>query len=186
LGVGPLEPDPLHINAVKPAPFTTPHWQQGDLLVSSRHRSLIFLYRPSTGRITWHRVGPWINQHDPDFLGQHRISVFSNNVVSSPHNRTDTDATLLDNGNQVLVYDFRTNRVSAPYQEVMQRIGLSTVTGGSHTILSDGSLFVYFNNRGLGALHNRASDSIHWFGAPVSDDRVRLGAVPIVLDTSVH
>ncbi len=183
LGVGPVEPDAIHLNAVKPAETTTQYWNEGDLLMSSRHLSLVFLYRPATGKVIWHKSGPWLNQHDPDFLGSDRISVFGNDVVSTYGNRTSKDVPFLDRGNDIYIYDFKNDAVSTPYSEIMQRSGLSTVTGGSHTILSDGSLFAYFTNAGVGFIHNPGKSSLHYFGVIAGPGKISIGAAPTVYET---
>ena len=76
-----LNDDPIHINQIKIAPRGSEHWQQGDLLISARSLSTVFLYRPSTNKIIWHRTGPWLNQHSADFVDNHRISIFDNNAI---------------------------------------------------------------------------------------------------------
>ena len=183
-GVGPIEWDPIHLNSVKPAPTSTRYWNQGDLLMSSRHLSLVFLYRPDTGKVIWHHAGPWLNQHDPDFLGNHRISVFGNDVVSAFNNRSSKQAPLLAQGNDIYIYDFATSAVSTPYSEMMRHTGLVTITGGAHTILSDGSVFTYFTNLGIGSIYNAAKASIHYFGVMAGNQKVSVGAAPRVYEPS--
>jgi hypothetical protein len=59
-----------------------PHFPQfaaGDLLLSFREISLVAVVNPDTHQMKWWNVGPWIEQHDPDFLPDGRISVYSNN-----------------------------------------------------------------------------------------------------------
>ena len=45
--------DGLHLNDIQPALTDSPYWKKGDLFLSLRHKSLILLYRPSTGKIIW-------------------------------------------------------------------------------------------------------------------------------------
>jgi hypothetical protein len=180
LGNGLIQNDPIHLNAVKPASTNSPYWNKDDLLMSSRHLSLVFLYRPQTNKIIWYRRGPWLNQHDPDFFGTTGISVFGNDIVISPNDRKSTDSVLLNDQNEIYVYDFASDRVVKPYSDIMKRIGLTTVTGGNHTILSDGSLFVYFSNAGIGCIHNAQRDSLHCFGTRAGVDSVSIGSAPKV------
>jgi hypothetical protein len=182
-GVGPIEWDAIHLNAIKPAESTTRYWNKGDLLMSSRHLSTIFLYRPDTGKVIWHQTGPWLNQHDPDFLGSNRISVFGNDVVSAFNNRTSKEAQFLGDGNDIYVYDFLTKSVRTPYTEMIRSTGLSTITGGSHTILTDGSVFIYFTNAGVGAMYNAEKTSLHYFGVISSQNKVSIGAAPVVYES---
>lgn len=165
LGVGPLEEDAIHLNAVKVAEMESDYWEVGDLLMSARHMSLVFLYRPSTGKIIWHQSGPWLNQHDPDFLNSTEISVFGNDMVSSYSNRTSEEATnYIDGGNDIYVYNFETQETSIRYKDVMDRAGLATVTSGEHHVFDDGSLFVWFSNTGMSMIYNEKSDTIGYFG----------------------
>ncbi|MEF8796217.1 MAG: arylsulfotransferase family protein [Salinivenus sp.] len=73
----------LHLNDVEPLPSTMaasyPLFDAGDLLVSLRDLHLVFVFDPGTRTIKWHSFGPFIRQHDPDFMGDGQIGVFDNN-----------------------------------------------------------------------------------------------------------
>ncbi|HVJ29271.1 MAG TPA: arylsulfotransferase family protein, partial [Gammaproteobacteria bacterium] len=56
-----------------------PMFEEGDLLVSFREIDLVAVIDPETAALKWWNVGPWLKQHDPDFLPDGRISVYSNN-----------------------------------------------------------------------------------------------------------
>jgi hypothetical protein len=56
-----------------------PLFEAGDLLLSFREINLVAVLDPDTAELKWWNVGPWINQHDPDFRPDGRISVYSNN-----------------------------------------------------------------------------------------------------------
>jgi hypothetical protein len=56
-----------------------PMFAAGDLLVSMRMQHMIFVMDPETLVVKWFQAGPWIGQHDPDFLESGRILVFNNN-----------------------------------------------------------------------------------------------------------
>ena len=75
--------DPIHLNQIRVARQDTRYWHRGDLLLSARHLSMVFLYRPSTNKIIWRKTGPWMNQHSAEFVDDHRISVFNNNVIQA-------------------------------------------------------------------------------------------------------
>ncbi len=57
-----------------------PMFEEGDLLLSLRQLNLIMVVDPETEVIKWHRTGPYIRQHDPDYRADGTISVFDNNV----------------------------------------------------------------------------------------------------------
>ena len=73
----------MHLNDVEPLSATAANeytlFGAGDLLVSLRDLHLVFVFDPETGDVKWHAFGPFIRQHDPDFLGDGRIGVFDNN-----------------------------------------------------------------------------------------------------------
>lgn len=138
--------DPVHINQITAAPRDTRHWQRGDLLISARHLSTVFLYRPSTGRILWYQTGPWMNQHSADFVDDHRISVFNNNALV---NAPDEHAFLGEaETNGVYVYDFETGQLSQPFAGLLAKARPLSITEGRARILPDGGLFFEETNRG--------------------------------------
>ncbi len=61
-----------------------PQFGAGDLLLSLRDRNLILVLDVESRRIKWWRIGPWIRQHDPDFLSGGKIMVFNNNRDGTP------------------------------------------------------------------------------------------------------
>ena len=125
---------------------------------------MVMLYRPSINKVIWYQLGPWLNQHDPDFLSQSQISVFGNDVVSSYLDRTAETSPFLNDGNEIYIYDFTTNETVKSYQNIMENLGYRTVTAGRHTIFRDGSLFVWFDNQGIGVFYDKKRDQIKFFG----------------------
>lgn len=71
-----------HANDVEPLPASLaesyPLFDAGDLVVSLRTPSLVFVLDPDTGRVKWHSSEHWLRQHDPDFIGNGWIGVFDN------------------------------------------------------------------------------------------------------------
>ena len=166
-----LNVDPIHLNQIKAAQSDSAYWKRGDLLISARHLSTVFLYRPSTNKILWHRTGPWMNQHSVDFLDNHRISVFSNNVVSGPILK---DSAFLSNKdiNRVYVFDFDNNQAIQPYEKLLSVARPITMFEGRAQILPDGGLFIEDTNYGR---HLRfTKDTLLW--SRVNDyDESRIG-----------
>ena len=76
--------DPLHLNEVEvlredmAAAF--PQFAAGDLLVSMRNINAIAVLDGKTLAVKWWRTGPFIRQHDPDFLPNGHIMVFDNRM----------------------------------------------------------------------------------------------------------
>jgi len=141
LGTGPYENDLLHINDIQPALTSTKYWIKGDLLISIKNKSSIFLYRPSTNKVIWLKTGPWLNQHDVDFIDSTRISIFGNDVV-----RNDYDERLAEGHNEEYIFDFKTNQTETPYIEFLKKANVSTITEGRSDILPNGDLFIEETN----------------------------------------
>ena len=148
--------DIIHMNQITPALNDSDFWKKHDLLISSRHLSTVFLYRPSTGKIIWHQTGPWMNQHSAEFVDDHRISVFSNNVIG----RQQFDFISQTDHNTVVVYDFRSEKTSEPFKNFLDEAKPRTRTQGRARLLPDGGLFIEESNFGR---HLRFSaDGLMW------------------------
>ena len=153
-GIGPLERDPLHLNDIQPALKTTEHWKKDDLLVSIRNKSTVFLYRPSTNKIIWLQTGPWLNQHDVDFIDDHRISIFGNNIIRNKN------YDFIDGHNEVYVFDFKTNKLTTPYTTFLKNAKVKTMTGGRSEILANGDIFI--EETDFGRMLRGNTQSIIW------------------------
>lgn len=127
--------DPLHLNDAEPVLADVGIMKQGDLVISLRNVSTIFVYRPSTNQIIWLRTGPWFQQHDPRVLPEGRISVFSNN--SYPELSAMQAET-----SDVYIIDPATNQYETPYHDIMKKMQVFTFEQGRSRILPDGDLIV--------------------------------------------
>lgn len=148
-GNGYYDLDPIHLNDVQPALEEGEYWKKGDLLLSLRNLSTIVLYRPSTNKVLWHRQGPWLNQHDADFVDDDKISVFGNQIYRGESSKQDSK--YLNNPSQfnsVFVYDFSTDSISEPYKEFIESEKIKTFTEGRSEILPNGDLFIEETNNG--------------------------------------
>ena len=164
-----LNTDPIHINEIAIAPNSGKFWQQGDLLVSARHLSTLFLYRPSTGRIVWHQTGPWMNQHAAAFVDDHSISVLNNNIIAAAP--LDQPFVRAGDTNQFMVFDFRTGAVTRPFKLLIEAARPVTMTEGRARLLPDGGLF--FEESNSGRLLRFTRDGLMWsFVNDVADDRI--------------
>ncbi|WP_157220363.1 arylsulfotransferase family protein [Flavisphingomonas formosensis] len=132
----PYVDDPFHLNDVQPVLTSGPYWQRGDLFLSLRNLSMIALYRPSAGKILWHRVGPWAMQHDVSIIDDHRISVFDN------HWRFAAPEGEVDGLNRIPVYDFATDTVHFPLVAATTLHHIATRAQGRATPLPNGDMMV--------------------------------------------
>jgi hypothetical protein len=140
-GAGLLERDLVHLNDIQPALTSGKYWQKGDLLMSIRNKSTVCIYRPSANKIVWLKTGPWLNQHDVDFVDSTRISVFGNDLV-----RMERGYRLFDEHNEEYIFDFKTDKTTKPYTEFLKKAHVSTYFEGRSDILPNGDLFVEESN----------------------------------------
>jgi hypothetical protein len=134
---GTIEDDLIHLNEVQPALYNTNYWEKGDLLISLRNKSTVLLYRPSTNKIIWHKTGPWLNQHDCDFYGESKISLFGNDIVR--YARGDD---FINGTSNQYVFDFATNEVTKPYNKLFTDYQIKTKTQGRSNILPNDDIFI--------------------------------------------
>ncbi|WP_276390824.1 arylsulfotransferase family protein [Eudoraea chungangensis] len=151
---GQTNSDPIHLNDIQPALTDTEHWNKGDLLVSCRNLSAIFLYRPSTNKIIWLKSGPWFNQHDVDFYGNDKVLVFGNDVIreeSIIDPRLTTKNLYFPKArpnNNAYVYHISNDSVSRPFSELFRKENIQTYTSGRCDVLSNGDIFIEETNQG--------------------------------------
>ena len=168
-----LNEDPFHLNQIQIAHKDTNYWHKGDLLISARHLSTIFLYRPLTNKIIWYKTGPWMNQHSVDFVDDHRISVFNNNVISGPLSMKQMFLKP-DDINQVLVYDFDNQQITQPFSTLLAETKPLTQFAGRARLIPDGGLFI--EETGSGRHLRFTKDKLLW--SRVNDyDKEHIGAV---------
>ena len=87
-------------------------------------------------------TGPWLNQHDVDFIGQSIISVFDNNMI-----RTKAE-NLVDGHNKIFVVDIADGSVSDTYTTALENLDVRTRTAGRQEILDNGDVFIEETNHG--------------------------------------
>jgi Arylsulfotransferase (ASST) len=83
-------------------------FDEGDIMVSLRNLNLIVVVDPDTETIKWSRTGPYLRQHDPDFLPNGDISVFDN--------RMDNANGALFGGSRIVEIDPAAQGVSVLYE----------------------------------------------------------------------
>jgi hypothetical protein len=160
---GNFESDRIHLNDAEPILETDDFVQEGDVVLSARHLSTVFLYRPSTDKVIWLSTGPWLNQHDVDYLGDGQFSVFDNSIV-----RGSVKEKRLTGGSKIRRFDMKSGRASILRD--MTDVGISTRTNGLHRVLENGDIFVEETNRGL--LHRVSADGLRWSYARSGGDGV--------------
>lgn len=141
-GVRKYEKDLLHLNDITPALKDGEFWKKGDLLLSIRHISSIALYRPSSDKIIWLQTGPWLNQHDANFLDDTKISVFGNDLIRDIGLYNENDIS------NVYIYDLRTQKLETPYTEIITQVAMRSPEEGRSKVLLNGDVFIEETMRG--------------------------------------
>jgi hypothetical protein len=147
---GTIEGDLIHLNDVQPALNKTKYWDKGDLLISLRHKSTILLYRPATNKIIWYKTGPWLNQHDCDFYGESKITLFGNDIV-----RYAGGDDFINGTSNQYVFDFATNNVTKPYHKLFTDYQIKTKSEGRSDILTNDDIFIDESNFGRIIIGNK-------------------------------
>ena len=155
--------DPIHLNDIQPVNFDGKHRKKGDVFLSLRHQSMIILYRPSNNKIIWKSTGPYFYQHDVDILDENRISIFNNNT------KVFNKETVVDGNNEVVVYDFTTNKYSPYLKDSLAKNEVMTITEGRSEILTNGDLFIEESNYGR-ILYFNADGTLRWSHLNRSDN----------------
>ena len=140
------ELDYFHLNDIQPVLFDSKFWKKGDLFISLRHQNRIFLYRPSTNKIIWTTNGPWLKQHDIDILNDHQISFFGNNVLDAKFSNSNKN--FIDGKNILYFYDFNTNTISTPYDNLFTKNKIKTATQGLSEIVNNDKIFIEETEKG--------------------------------------
>ena len=95
---------------------------------------MIILYRPSTNKVIWYKQFPWELQHDVDILDDSRISIFNNNRL---RNKFDKNKKF----NDLIVYDFETNKINYILKKQFNDFEIQTIGEGLAEIYNDNSVF---------------------------------------------
>ena len=142
--------DPIHLNDIQPALKDGKYWKKDDLLLSCRGLSTVFLYRPSTNKVVWHKQGPWLSQHDPDYYGDQHIVVFGNDVIFDfPKSRfIKRGFHFVNDTNQIYSYDFEKDTVTTPFSVLMKSEAIKTPTQGRSEMLPNGDIFIEETDKG--------------------------------------
>jgi hypothetical protein len=110
-----------------------PLFEAGDLLVSLRNMNLLLVLSPKSERIKWSLTGPYLRQHDPDFLPTGRLSIFDN--------RRDGGNGEIFGGSRILELDPVTTKIVTVYGEGDDK-QFYTEKMGEHQRLPNGNILI--------------------------------------------
>jgi len=139
----PMDGDFTHLNDVevlteKLAP-AFPGFEEGDLLLSLRNLNLLMVIDHDTGEIKWTQTGPFLRQHDADFLATGQIAVFDN--------RRDGSGARSFGSSRIIAIDPETGLITTRYgARSGQRF--HTETRGEQQWLPNGNILISESDRG--------------------------------------
>mgnify|MGYP001498453909 CR=1 FL=1 len=164
--------DQIHLNDIQPVLVDGEYWKKGDLFLSVRDLSLVFLYRPSSKEIIWYKQGPWLNQHDVDIINKETVSVFDNNMVMGIRTiNVDTkilDGYTIEGNNRIYYYNFKNDSLYTMHDDITNSNNIKTYTGGIYDKINDNLYFIdnqesgilyFFNNEKVLGKFSRRLDS---------------------------
>lgn len=141
--------DPLHLNDVEPALKTTPYYKKDDVFISLRQPSLVLHYRPETNELIDVIEGPFVSQHDVDFLNDTTLILFNNNYYTKWANKSaqlPKDSTRLikigDFYSNIVKYDLTDETFSSLGDSIFRENGIFTSTEGLQEFVNDSAFFV--------------------------------------------
>ena len=162
--------DPIHVNDIQPVLEDGLFWKKGDLFLSLRHQSMIILFRPKENKLVWWKSGGFHQQHDIDILNEHSIAIFNNNSKNF-YNGNEVDGV-----NELLIYDFESDKLTNYFQSSFQANDIRTITEGRSEVLGNGSVFVEESNFGRTLFFDKQG-KLRWFhvNGSASGDVFHLG-----------
>jgi len=168
---GDVKDDPVHLNDIEPLDSSMagqyPLFEAGDLLISLRHPSLVLVFDPDSKEVKWHASGPWIHQHDPDFIGDGWIGVFDNNTDLAGRGE-------MLGGSRILAVQPHTDstRVLFPTQ---RSDPFYTATRGNWQKLENGNMLLTEARAGrIVEVAPEGQTVLEWIKRPYEDSRVPL------------
>jgi hypothetical protein len=108
-------------------------FDNGDIMVSMRNLNLIVVIDPDTETIKWSRTGPYLRQHDPDFLPDGNVLVFDN--------RMDNAGGAVFGGSRIVEVDPATQDVKVFYQSNGDDFFYTDIMG-KHQYLPNGNVLI--------------------------------------------
>lgn len=165
-GVGKFETDRTHVNDVQPIFEDDDFVKRGDLVISTRHLSTVFLYRPSTNKVIWLQTGPWLNQHDVDYQGNGKYTIFGNDMARREYTKPGDENIFgnehlmrFDGGSsKIYQYDQATDKATVILD--MAKHGIYTESQGLQQLLKNGDFFVEEQNSHI--LHRINENGHRW------------------------
>ena len=132
----------IHLNDSQPISVNDDYVNDGDIAFSSRHLSTVFLYRPKK-KIIWLKSGPWISQHDIDYLGNGLFSIYgNNNYLNMPGYKVDRNNPSSKNKTKLYIYDTKKEEITLPFEKPMNSIEFNRESSGVQRVIEKNKLYI--------------------------------------------
>jgi hypothetical protein len=159
--------DLLHLNDIDVLSASNagafPLFEAGDIMISLRNLNLLLVIDPASEMVRWTQTGPWIRQHDPDFLPDGRVIVFDN--------RRDGRDGQTFGGSRILTIDPVTREVQTVYEGSDEEPFFTGVKGKQQP-LANGNVLIAEAERGR-VLEVAPDGRIVWsYISPFDEDHV--------------
>ena len=160
--------DPLHLNDVEILPENKAKnfefFRTGDIMVSFRNINTIAVLDSENYSIKWSMNGPFLRQHDPDFLPSGNILLFDN--------RMDEKGEKDFGGSRIIEINPVLHKIVWSYQEVDGKNFYSGIWGRQQ-LLPNGNILITAPENGRIFELNKKSHNIVWeYVNKVKDDYV--------------
>jgi hypothetical protein len=87
-------------------------------------------------------TGPWLNQHDPNFVGDYEVSVFGNDIIVHGTTSSSRRLSMAGASNQVYRVDLNDDSAGLPYEKGMQVHEVLTMVEGHSKILENDDVVI--------------------------------------------
>ena len=128
--------DPLHVNdveALRPGMAAAfPMFAAGDVMLSLRNVNTLLVVDGRTWRVKWSMTGPFLMQHDPDFLPNGNILVFDNRITGKTPEFGYSRILEIDPATREVVWSYQGTDAEPFYTE----------SGGEQQLLPNGDVLV--------------------------------------------
>lgn len=130
------EDDPIHLNDTEVLPPALapafPMFQAGDIMLSLRHTNTLLVVDPKTWTAKWVMTGPFLGQHDPDFLPNGHILVYDNRITGGAPRFGNTRLVEVDPATKSIVWTFEPQGDQAFYAKAR----------GEQQVLPNGNILI--------------------------------------------
>ncbi|MAY82981.1 MAG: hypothetical protein CMP59_02515 [Flavobacteriales bacterium] len=154
-----ISKEPIHLNDVQPALKTTAYYQEDDVFISLRNINVVLHYRPSTNELIELIEGPFIHQHDVDFLNDSVIVIFNNNTYKTwPEMKVQKTRELKDKSrvnhagifySNIVSYNLASKEYAFIGDEVFRKNKIHTTNEGLMDFIDQETYFVEEQNPGV-------------------------------------